>query len=55
MTPISATKRYVQVAMMTASVGWESLKETTAPSLPGIISAEGMARVTGIPLFVLIG
>jgi len=30
MTPISATKRYAQVAMTTASVGWESLKGASA-------------------------
>jgi len=41
--------------MTTASVGFESLKEAAVHKRPVIISVEGMARVTGIPLFVLIG
>ena len=46
---------YAQVAMTTASVGWVSLNDATAHKRPVVISAEGMARLTGISLFVLIG
>ena len=40
---ISATQRYVQVAMTTESVGWESLNKATAQKFPTAQSPPGMA------------
>ena len=45
--PIYTTKRYVQVARMTASVGWVSLNDATAQKFPMVQSPAGMVAVHG--------
>ena len=54
MMHISATQRYVQVAMTTESVGWESLNKATAQKFPTAQSPPGMALAISYPPEVLL-